>query len=455
MADPSPYSPSYSFVNWQSINPAKPLPAGQVDNELSNIATSTSQLTEALKDIRRSDGKLKNRVVTFESLADELRVPYTGGAISAWAPVIPFAAGIVTSPYAPATVVTYAGETYVAKVAVTTTATFNPAEWTKIAAKGDVGPGSGDMLAANNLSDLTNKPQALANIGGASLTALAAGTVTATPTDNTVSTAKIANSAVTQAKLASDIVSGWSAKSSMADADQFLIGDSAASNVAKKITLANVIASIFTTARTIANAQFASATFKLFNSAGTPRALTFNTTALTADRVFTFGDGDFNTNGISIAQQAEQTVSGTSFNLSTSLPASIKRLSIKLNGVTTSATAQLATRLGSSAGFATTGYSSVAGNMNNSTNQAAGSTTYALLSGASVGTGPYSGIITFERMAPGSNVWVYSGTLTITAAIVCYVAGSVTLPGELDRIQLVTLAGTATLGGAASLEWEF
>ena len=55
----------------------------------------------------------------------------------------------------------------------------------------------------------------------------------------------------------------------------------------KRGTLTGLLSSIFKTARTIANAQFASASFKLFNAAGTPRALSFDTTALTADRVIT------------------------------------------------------------------------------------------------------------------------------------------------------------------------
>lgn len=104
--------------------------------------------------------------------------------------------------------------------------------------------------------------------------------------DLSVTTAKIANGAVTQAKLAADVVSGWSAKSSMADADQFLIGDSAASNVAKKLTLANLVTSIFASTRAIANAIFLTATLKFRNATGAD--LTFNTTALTGNRVVTW-----------------------------------------------------------------------------------------------------------------------------------------------------------------------
>lgn len=104
------------------------------------------------------------------------------------------------------------------------------------------------------------------------------------------------NGSVTTPKLAPTIVSGLTAKTTAVDADTFFIGDSAASEAPKKITLANIVPSVFTTSRTIPNAQFSSASFKLFNAAGTPRALGFDTTALTADRNITFPDADINLN---------------------------------------------------------------------------------------------------------------------------------------------------------------
>ena len=78
----------------------------------------------------------------------------------------------------------------------------------------------------------------------------------------------------------------------------------------KRGTLTGLIASIFKTARVIANAQFAAATFKLFNADGTPRALSFDATALTADRVATFPDRniDFGQVLSRFYESAEQTI---------------------------------------------------------------------------------------------------------------------------------------------------
>lgn len=175
MADPTPYTPSYSFNGWQAANPAKPLPAAPLDNETANISASITSLVSAMKDVRRSDGALKNAVVTLDSLADEVRVPYTGGAVAAWQAPVTYATGIAAVSAAPATTVVYLGSTYVCVTAHTTGAIFDAAKWKLIASKGDNGAGTGDMLTTSNLSDLTNKPQALVNIGALPL---AGGTMT-------------------------------------------------------------------------------------------------------------------------------------------------------------------------------------------------------------------------------------------------------------------------------------
>lgn len=69
MADPSSYAVSYSFSGFQANNPALPLPAPKLDNELAQIAASTKSLVSAMQDVRRSDGALKTGVVTLDSLS--------------------------------------------------------------------------------------------------------------------------------------------------------------------------------------------------------------------------------------------------------------------------------------------------------------------------------------------------------------------------------------------------
>ncbi|MEN3146117.1 hypothetical protein ABCW43_02260 [Neorhizobium sp. IRAMC:178] len=100
-----------------------------------------------------------------------------------------------------------------------------------------------------------------------------------------------ATSASNAASAAAAVLTGATSDDTFADANELIYLDGA---TAKRGTLLGLISSIFTTARTIASAQFASASFKLFNAAGTPRALTFDTTALTADRAITMPNANVN-----------------------------------------------------------------------------------------------------------------------------------------------------------------
>lgn len=72
MADPSRFVQSYDFSAFQENNPNTPLPGVQVDVQLADIQTSTTELVNALKDVRRSDGALVNEIVTEDSLAPGL-----------------------------------------------------------------------------------------------------------------------------------------------------------------------------------------------------------------------------------------------------------------------------------------------------------------------------------------------------------------------------------------------
>lgn len=82
MADPTKYERDYSFSNFQANQPNKPLPGPEVDVELDNIADAIGGVVDAVKDVRRSDGALKNGIVTADSLAPTLRDDLVNGAIS-------------------------------------------------------------------------------------------------------------------------------------------------------------------------------------------------------------------------------------------------------------------------------------------------------------------------------------------------------------------------------------
>lgn len=69
MADPTKYTPSYDFSDYQASSPSTPLPGAQVDIQFQALKTTTDEAIDAIKDIRRSDGALKNGIVTADSLA--------------------------------------------------------------------------------------------------------------------------------------------------------------------------------------------------------------------------------------------------------------------------------------------------------------------------------------------------------------------------------------------------
>lgn len=84
---------------------------------------------------------------------------------AAWTSPVAWASSQVYTATAPASCVTYNGETYVCSTAHTSTGTFDAGKFTKIAAKGASGTGSGDLLSTNNLSDLANATTARTNLG--------------------------------------------------------------------------------------------------------------------------------------------------------------------------------------------------------------------------------------------------------------------------------------------------
>lgn len=73
MADPVKYERGYSFAGFQAINPSRPLPGPEMDNELEGVEDSLASIIEALADIRRSDGNIENGIVNFDSLDDDVK----------------------------------------------------------------------------------------------------------------------------------------------------------------------------------------------------------------------------------------------------------------------------------------------------------------------------------------------------------------------------------------------
>lgn len=72
IANPSRYTPSYDFSDFEETQPSTPKPGVQLDSQFNDISASTTELRDAIIDIRRSDGALQNEIVTEDSLAPGL-----------------------------------------------------------------------------------------------------------------------------------------------------------------------------------------------------------------------------------------------------------------------------------------------------------------------------------------------------------------------------------------------
>lgn len=118
MSQPTPYNRLYNFTDYQTVNPADPLPANELDAELNAIELTTDEIRANLAQLQRDDGALANQLVTPESLsASTLAIISQGEYVprGAWDHPIAYAVGDL---------VTYNAATYLCIVAHTSSIAF-------------------------------------------------------------------------------------------------------------------------------------------------------------------------------------------------------------------------------------------------------------------------------------------------------------------------------------------
>jgi hypothetical protein len=146
---------------------------------------------------------------------------------------------------------------------------------------------------------------------------------------------------------------------------------------------------------------------------------------------------------------AQATTSGTSIDF-TGIPSWVKRVTIILRGVSTSATSEKLIQLGAgsvtTSGYAATS-SAVAGSV--ATMQStAGFPIFSVLAADAI-----SGALTFDNVT--GNTWVGHGVVTSNTSSTLMQAGSIALSATLDRIRLTTVNGTDTFdAGSVNIMYE-
>lgn len=151
------------------------------------------------------------------------------------------------------------------------------------------------------------------------------------------------------------------------------------------------------------------------------------------------------------AGTAVASTSGTSITFS-SIPAWVKRITVMLNGVSTSGTSFIELRLGSGS-ITSTGYISRASVITNAVGSRS-STSGMAIDTNNVASSTRTGTAVFTNIS--GNTWIMSfvgdeesTTMTLLGS------GSVTLSGTLDRVALTTVNGTDTFdAGSVNILYE-
>jgi hypothetical protein len=153
-----------------------------------------------------------------------------------------------------------------------------------------------------------------------------------------------------------------------------------------------------------------------------------------------------------VSGTAQASTSGTTIDF-TSIPSWVKRVTVMMNGVSTSGTSGMLLQIG--AGSVTvTGYSSIVGVTTTSGSAGGGTSTSAFyLSPNITAATTLIGSVIISLL--GSNTWVCQGVTYSRGDSANYPTGSVTLSGALDRVRITTVGGTDTFdAGSINILYE-
>lgn len=152
---------------------------------------------------------------------------------------------------------------------------------------------------------------------------------------------------------------------------------------------------------------------------------------------------------------AQNTTSGTSIDF-TGIPSWAKRITVMLNGVSTSGSSDLLVRVGTTTGIETTGYTSSISAVLSTSIAAYGATTAGFFVSTTDSASSVVGAVSLVGF--GANAWFYCGTIQRTGGstvLTGAVTGGKALSGTLDRIRLTTVNGTDTFdAGSVNIMYE-
>ncbi len=245
-----------------------------------------------------------------------------------------------------------------------------------------------------------------------------------------------------------DHVASATAKTTLVDADIFPMNDSAASNILKKITWANIKAALSTLYQPIGSYLTAGAITGSGLTQATARMLGRSTAGSGAIEEISLGTGlslsagvlnTVNTKAPTLS--AFITATGTAVSVTSGIPTWINELTINFFGLSTNGSSNILAQLRSST-FVVSGYKS--SNSSGSGGVTSNNITNAHFLAGNVAAGAtFRGSLTFRRH-PG-NVWIGTSMLSSESSSGFYIGTSeVTLVGDLDGFRITMANGTDT-----------
>lgn len=152
------------------------------------------------------------------------------------------------------------------------------------------------------------------------------------------------------------------------------------------------------------------------------------------------------------AGTAQASTSGTAITF-TGIPSWVKRITIILNNISTSGTANILFQVGSGS-ITSSGYASSTALVYGTNNTLTSSSTAGFISFSNAASNNIIGTVVLTTV--GSNIWVSTNiNTTQTNGQIVYGAGVVTLSGTLDRVSVTTSNGTDTFDqGSINILYE-
>ena len=138
---------------------------------------------------------------------------------------------------------------------------------------------------------------------------------------------------------------------------------------------------------------------------------------------------------------AVASTSGTSIDF-TSIPTWVKRITVMLNGVSTSATSNIQIQIGAGS-VTTSGYTCYIGNIDGTNSTSVTTATSGFIAKSGVGASAlYNGVMVINLLT--GNTWLSTNSTSGNSGVTTFSNGSLALGGTLDRVRITTVNGTDT-----------